>query len=214
MNRQNILDNIQIATPCQVSWNSMQGDDQMRHCKECKLSVFNLSSMTRQEAEQLILERSGNLCVRLYRRSDGTVITSDCPKALQKLKDSYGLPGKIAAAILAFLISLSAARAQQAHHTMGKFAAGYVPHSEAAGTNNPNSSYATSSAQDSGSTSASTANNPNSPTHHFPGRTPVKASVRNYSWTNQIRTDTEKTGQAKPNGDVPVKDSVLKANRK
>jgi hypothetical protein len=35
--------------------------------------------MTREAAERLIEERQGQLCALLYRRADGTVLTSDCP---------------------------------------------------------------------------------------------------------------------------------------
>ena len=35
--------------------------------------------MTADEAVQLIHGREGNLCGRLFRRADGTVLTSDCP---------------------------------------------------------------------------------------------------------------------------------------
>ena len=35
--------------------------------------------MTREEAHQLIAQHEGGVCVRLYRRADGTVITADCP---------------------------------------------------------------------------------------------------------------------------------------
>jgi len=40
--------------------------------------VFNLSEMTRPEAEALIVEKNGQLCARYYKRNDGTIITSDC----------------------------------------------------------------------------------------------------------------------------------------
>ena len=35
--------------------------------------------MTTAEAAALIRDREGALCVRLFRRTDGTVLTSDCP---------------------------------------------------------------------------------------------------------------------------------------
>lgn len=35
--------------------------------------------MTRDAATRLIQEREGDLCALLYRRQDGTVLTSDCP---------------------------------------------------------------------------------------------------------------------------------------
>ena len=57
----------------------MEGDDRVRFCGECELNVYNLSSMTEDEALKLVEEREGRLCVRFYQREDGTVLTSDCP---------------------------------------------------------------------------------------------------------------------------------------
>jgi hypothetical protein len=79
------LDRIGGAKPCNQSWNEMTGDDRVRNCAACKLSVFNISEMTRDEATELIHSRTNQrLCIRLYRRGDGTVITRDCPGAAQK----------------------------------------------------------------------------------------------------------------------------------
>ena len=57
----------------------MYGDDRRRFCSQCKLNVYNLSGMTRDEAEQLVMNSEGRLCVRFFRRKDGTVLTQDCP---------------------------------------------------------------------------------------------------------------------------------------
>lgn len=73
-----ILDNIRVATPCHVEWDSMTGDDRVRNCDSCKKSVFNLSMMTRDEAETLLRDRTGSLCVRYFQRHDGTVMLADC----------------------------------------------------------------------------------------------------------------------------------------
>ena len=81
-----MLDEIRIASPCKVSWDEMAGDEQSRHCGLCRLNVYDLSAMTREAAEALIREREGRLCVRLYRRSDGTVLTSDCPARRQSIR--------------------------------------------------------------------------------------------------------------------------------
>jgi hypothetical protein len=56
----------------------MTGDDRSRHCGDCKKDVFNIYGMTREEAEALLIERAGNLCVRYYQRSDGTILLADC----------------------------------------------------------------------------------------------------------------------------------------
>jgi hypothetical protein len=75
-----MLEQIKIASPCTANWDAMEGDDRVRFCAECKKNVFNISAMTRSEAEALL---GGEICVRLYRRADGTVLTSDCPVGLE-----------------------------------------------------------------------------------------------------------------------------------
>lgn len=73
------LSNISVASPCVADWNSMVGDEKIRHCEHCRMNVYNLSAMSAQEASDLVSQKSGRLCVRFYRRSDGTVLTQDCP---------------------------------------------------------------------------------------------------------------------------------------
>ncbi len=73
------LDSIRIANPCRADWNKMAGDDRSRFCVSCAKNVYNLSEMTRAEAENLVREREGELCVRFFQRADGTMITTDCP---------------------------------------------------------------------------------------------------------------------------------------
>jgi hypothetical protein len=74
-----VLDRIQIASPCTVSWDSMTGDDRSRYCSQCQQSVHNLSAMSVAEVKELF--QNGTACVSLFRRADGTIITRDCPEA-------------------------------------------------------------------------------------------------------------------------------------
>ena len=78
-----MLERIEVASPCSVPWDSMQGDEQKRFCGQCKLHVYNIAAMTRADAEALFA-CEGSSCVRLFRRADGTVITSDCPVGLRR----------------------------------------------------------------------------------------------------------------------------------
>jgi hypothetical protein len=79
-----MLDEVRVASQCNANWNEMVGDDKSRFCGKCEKNVFNLSAMSREEAELLMLEKEGNLCIRLYRRKDGTVLTQDCPVGVRK----------------------------------------------------------------------------------------------------------------------------------
>lgn len=73
-----VLPNIRVATPCTADWNKMTGDDRVRACADCNKNVYNLSELTREEAEALILEKERKLCVRYYQRKDGTILLKDC----------------------------------------------------------------------------------------------------------------------------------------
>jgi hypothetical protein len=64
----------------------MIGSERMRFCGQCSLNVYNLSSMTRSEAESLIARNEGRLCIRFYRRRDGSIITKDCPVGLRAIR--------------------------------------------------------------------------------------------------------------------------------
>jgi hypothetical protein len=87
----------------------MAGDDRVRHCQECNLNVYNLSEMTRAQAERLIAEREGRLCVRFYRRADGTMLMQDCPRRFQAL---VRRASRLAGAALSAIISVGFAVAQ------------------------------------------------------------------------------------------------------
>jgi hypothetical protein len=82
----NPLNNIKIASPCSADWNEMMGNERKRFCGECKLNVFNLSGMSQREAESLLLNSEGRLCVRFYKRADGTILTKDCPVGWKVIK--------------------------------------------------------------------------------------------------------------------------------
>lgn len=105
MNAPDWLDGIDIAAPCTVDWNHMQGDDRCRFCSQCSLHVFDLSAMTRHQAETLVRERLAQpgrrLCVRFRRRADGTVLTRDCPVGLRARLRRAGT--RVAAAFAALL---------------------------------------------------------------------------------------------------------------
>ena len=70
---------VRIGFACKERWEDMVGDERVRDCRRCDRPVFNLSAMTRAEAEAVLATRGVTPCVRFYRRPDGTVMTRDCP---------------------------------------------------------------------------------------------------------------------------------------
>jgi hypothetical protein len=107
-----LLDNLIIAAPCQVPWTSMQGTDRVRDCSQCSRQVYNISDMSRREAEAFLAQHGTSHCTTFYRRADGTIMTDDCPVGLRKLRDRYRALVRIAGGIIAFVVALPAAIAQ------------------------------------------------------------------------------------------------------
>jgi len=99
------LDDVRVASPCTADWDSMYGDDVKRFCKECKLNVYNWSGMTREDAERLVTNAEGRLCIRFYKRPDGTIITQDCPVGWAKIKQRTRVYATAALSMLMALLT-------------------------------------------------------------------------------------------------------------
>ena len=98
------LDNVKIASPCNADWDQMAGSERARFCGQCNLNVFNLSSMTKDEAELLIGQTEGRLCVRYFQRADGSVLTKDCPVGLRAFRRRMSYVARaVSSLVLTFL---------------------------------------------------------------------------------------------------------------
>jgi hypothetical protein len=109
-----LLEHIRIATPCRADWDDMSGDEQVRFCGKCEKNVYNISEMTRAEAEALVREKEGRLCVRMYQRADGTIITADCPVGVRRARLRARIWARVsgAAASAALALGLFSGRAR------------------------------------------------------------------------------------------------------
>jgi hypothetical protein len=97
------LEGVRVAAPCKADWEKMVGDERMRYCGQCSLHVYNLSGMTKREAESLVANAEGRLCVRYYRRADGSILTRNCPVGLRAVKQRVSrIAGATLSALLGF----------------------------------------------------------------------------------------------------------------
>jgi hypothetical protein len=101
------LEEVRVASPCPADWGRMVGDERVRFCGSCSLHVFNLSGMTRREAEALVTNAEGRLCVRFFRRADGSILTRDCPVGLAAVRRRVArVAGSALSAALGFFAGL------------------------------------------------------------------------------------------------------------
>jgi hypothetical protein len=96
-----LLDRVSIATPCPADWDSMTGDERSRFCALCQKNVYNIASMTAEEAEAFLRGAGGEACLRLYRRADGTVLTSDCPVGVLRRRRRRAVASVVSAGLVA-----------------------------------------------------------------------------------------------------------------
>jgi hypothetical protein len=69
-----------------MSWQDLQGDDRVRFCGKCRLNVYNLADMERDEIDRLVRRTEGRLCGTLYMRGDRTATIQKCRGAAIRKK--------------------------------------------------------------------------------------------------------------------------------
>jgi hypothetical protein len=95
---------LRVASPCLTAeWSSEKGEPFARRCITCDKSVYNLSLMTSDEANDLIREKHGKLCVTLYQGLNGKTLTADAPFGLRAFRRYYL---KARAIVLGFVLGL------------------------------------------------------------------------------------------------------------
>lgn len=72
--KQSKLAKLNVAQPCSASWQEMTGNEQKRFCSHCNKHVFDFSRMTRQQIEAVTAVNQGNLCARITRNEDGSMV--------------------------------------------------------------------------------------------------------------------------------------------
>jgi hypothetical protein len=111
-----LLDSLRIASPCKAQWEEMVGDERVRFCGQCSKNVYNLSAMSREDAEELVRAKEGNLCARMVQRSDGTVMSADCPVGARKKRVRRTAIAVVSGGLIASgVLSVSTARIGEVH---------------------------------------------------------------------------------------------------
>src|SRR4051812_25375206 len=93
-----VLNAVDVPHPCPVPWAEMAGGGGLRHCAHCDKKVHDLSALTAEEAVELLRAGEGQVCVQIYRRPDGTVLTAD-PRPTPRRR-LWALASSVAAVVL------------------------------------------------------------------------------------------------------------------
>ena len=102
------LDSLLLAYPCPVDWSSMKGDESKRFCSKCSQNVYNISDLSKSEAEQFLedsIHEERLPCIRFFVRPDGTIKTNDCSKFFRPIKRQIKSITKTISIVVVFLLS-------------------------------------------------------------------------------------------------------------
>jgi hypothetical protein len=103
------LETLRVVSPCLEGWDRMTGDDRTRHCQRCEKNVFDVSQLSRDEAERLLKRTNGDLCVRLKRRPDGSIVTRVSDPVAPVVPIRLRRAGPVAGAALGLVLGVSGA---------------------------------------------------------------------------------------------------------
>lgn len=78
------VSDFKCATACSSQWSKMSGTQQFRICKSCNLTIYDFTSMNRNQAQAMVFRREGKQNPVFYRRADGRFMTSDCPVGVKQ----------------------------------------------------------------------------------------------------------------------------------
>jgi hypothetical protein len=104
------ISKMRVAKPCSAGWENMAGDDRARFCGKCDRNVYNIVGMDSTRIAELVQKTEGRLCVRMYSRADGTVLTNDCPVGLRAYRKRAAVFAGAAFSTLLGLFSASYAQ--------------------------------------------------------------------------------------------------------
>lgn len=112
------LERLRVSSPCNADWDAMTGNSEVRFCEHCSKHVHDLSAMTRREAEQLVAESNGRLCIRYRSSSNNRVITKDTPPMLHAIRRTSTRASRLAAGAFTAALSVTTVAASAIAQTL------------------------------------------------------------------------------------------------
>lgn len=115
----NLVDSIEIPSPCGEDWEKMHSDESARFCQSCQHDIYNFSEMTRGEIKKLIAaSKKRKICARVAHNPDGTIKTAN--QKLHRIASKRA--SQIAAGVVGASLAIAANVGAQDKPKIGKVA--------------------------------------------------------------------------------------------
>lgn len=102
-----VLDDLRVGGDCDEAWATMPGSGRSRHCRTCDHAIYDLSALTRGEAEALVVAHDAagkRLCGAMTHTVAGTLASVSWWSRLRAAREQ----GVLAVAAAAVLIGATA----------------------------------------------------------------------------------------------------------
>jgi hypothetical protein len=116
MSDRDLSKQLKIKNPCLASWDEMTGNNEIRFCQHCDLTVHDVSQLTPKRVRRLVAKTRGRLCVRYQCLPDGSVLLKAIPKKVHQIQRRVS---KIAAGAFSATLTLTNAMAQSGIDRLG-----------------------------------------------------------------------------------------------
>ena len=116
MSARDLSNQLKIKNPCSASWDEMIGNNQIRFCEHCELTVHDLSQLTPKRVRRLVAKSRGRLCVRYQSLPDGSILLKAIPKKVHQIQRRVS---RIAAGAFSATLTLTNAMAQPGADRLG-----------------------------------------------------------------------------------------------
>ncbi len=86
MSARDLSNQLKIKNPCSANWDQMIGNDWVRFCEHCQLTVNDLTPLTPKRVRRLIADAKGRLCVRYQQGPDGNILLKPVAQQLHQIR--------------------------------------------------------------------------------------------------------------------------------
>lgn len=115
MPARDLTEQLKIKNPCSANWDQMIGNEWVRFCEHCQLTVNDLTPLTPKRVRRLIANSKGRLCVRYRISREGTPTLKGVPQQLHQIRKRVS---KLAAGAFTTMLSISSTTFQPTIHNL------------------------------------------------------------------------------------------------
>jgi hypothetical protein len=79
----------------------------MRRCSQCRLNIYNISELSHRQTKDLVRTHEGRTVNAVFRRTDATITTTDCPASHYTVKRCVRMAALLAVTAVSLVLGVA-----------------------------------------------------------------------------------------------------------